>query len=167
MTLYIVNYAEILSKSFIVDAASEQDAYECLACAVEAGDVELTLDNYLEDSGEVTIDGPANATDLDLLPPFDDETAAAIGEVKKSIAELMERDEIIVPDSETSVAQIAKEAIENTRGSDDPCVARAAATPPEISGTHTIANLSKEARERIARQTNQRPHPTIPPNHSL
>lgn len=172
--LYVVNYSETLSKNFIVDANSEQEAQDRLFDAVMSGEVDLTLNDYLEDSGVITVDGPPDAMELELVPPLDEESSAAIGQEMedKGIGPLfgspVSKSEV-EPKPERTIAQVAQEAREATRnhggdddGDDGPWKRQAYMTP-EPPKEHTIANISKKAREAAAKQSGQQPHPSIPP----
>lgn len=55
---YIVTYSETLARTYIVEADNESEARCKVYDAVEDGDIELTIEDYLCDSGEATIDEP-------------------------------------------------------------------------------------------------------------
>ena len=55
---YLVTYTETLARTYIVNADSESDAMDKICDAVEDGYIELSADDYLYDSGNVSIDEP-------------------------------------------------------------------------------------------------------------
>ena len=55
---YLVTYTETLARTYIVNADSESDAMDKICDAVEDGYIELYADDYLCDSGKVSIDEP-------------------------------------------------------------------------------------------------------------
>lgn len=50
---YTVSYTELLGRTFIVDADSEEEAREKVLNAVENEFIILTADDYVMDSGEI------------------------------------------------------------------------------------------------------------------
>ena len=63
MAKYVVTYQETLARTLIVEADSYDEAEEKMMNAVECGDVELTMEDYLCDSGYVVDVSPATAGD--------------------------------------------------------------------------------------------------------
>lgn len=51
---YTVSYTELLGRTFIVDADSEEEAEKKVLDAVESEAIVLTADDYVMDSGEIT-----------------------------------------------------------------------------------------------------------------
>lgn len=51
---YTVSYTELLGRTFIVDANSEEEAEKKVLDAVENEAIVLTADDYVMDSGEIT-----------------------------------------------------------------------------------------------------------------
>lgn len=51
---YTVSYTELLGRTFIVDADSEEEAEKKVLDAVENEAIVLTADDYVMDSGEIT-----------------------------------------------------------------------------------------------------------------
>ena len=50
---YTVTYTELLGRTFIVDADSEEEAEKKVFDAVENGFISLTANDYFDDSGEI------------------------------------------------------------------------------------------------------------------
>ena len=53
MAKYVVSYHEVLARTLIVEADSEYEAMEKMMDAVDRGDIELTMDDYLFGSGDI------------------------------------------------------------------------------------------------------------------
>ena len=51
---YTVSYTELLGRTFIVDADSEEEAEKKVLDAVENEAIVLTADDYVMDSGEIS-----------------------------------------------------------------------------------------------------------------
>lgn len=68
---YKVIYTEMLYKTVIVDADSENEAKEKVIDAVNNEDIYLTLDDYAVDSGEIAYCYEADSCDLEYFPTLE------------------------------------------------------------------------------------------------
>lgn len=73
MAKYAVTYQETLARTLIVEADSYDEAMDKMMNAVECGDVVLTLDDYVYESGhiaEASLASPGDLTWYSLLADF-------------------------------------------------------------------------------------------------
>ena len=68
---YTVSYTELLGRTFIVDADSEEEAEKKVLDAVENEDIVLTADDYVMDSGEITDCWRSLDDDADFYPTLE------------------------------------------------------------------------------------------------
>lgn len=68
---YAVIYTEKLSRPIIVMADSEKEAKEKVIDAVNNGDIVLTADDYVIDSGEIAYCCKADSYDLEDFPALE------------------------------------------------------------------------------------------------
>ena len=68
---YTVSYTELLGRTFIVDADSEEEAEKKVLEAVENEDIVLTADDYVMDSGEITDCWRSLDDDADFYPTLE------------------------------------------------------------------------------------------------
>ena len=53
MAKFLVTYSETLSRTLLVEAESAQEAADRVEKAFDAGDLELTAEDYVSDSAEI------------------------------------------------------------------------------------------------------------------
>ena len=73
MKKYTVTYEETLSRTFIVEADSRDEAVDKMMDAVDRGDVVLTTEDYLYESGhiaEASLASPGDEVWCSLLAEF-------------------------------------------------------------------------------------------------
>ena len=73
MKKYTVTYEETLSRTFIVEADSRDEAVDKMMDAVDRGDVVLTTEDYLYESGhiaEASLASPSDEVWCSLLAEF-------------------------------------------------------------------------------------------------
>ena len=68
---YTVSYTELLSRTFIVDADSEEEAEKKVFDAVENEAIVITADDYVMDSGEVSDCWRSLDDDADFYPTLE------------------------------------------------------------------------------------------------
>ena len=68
---YTVSYTELLGRTFIVDADSEEEAEKKVLDAVESEAIVLTADDYVMDSGEITDCWRSLDDDADFYPTLE------------------------------------------------------------------------------------------------
>lgn len=68
---YTVSYTELLGRTFIVDADSEEEAEKKVLDAVENEAIVLTADDYVMDSGEITDCWRSFDDDADFYPTLE------------------------------------------------------------------------------------------------
>ena len=68
---YTVSYTELLGRTFIVDADSEEEAEKKVLDAVENEAIVLTADDYVMDSGEITDCWRSLDDDADFYPTLE------------------------------------------------------------------------------------------------
>ena len=68
---YTVSYTELLGRTFIVDADSEEEAEKKVLDAVENEDIVLTADDYVMDSGEISDCWRSLDDDADFYPTLE------------------------------------------------------------------------------------------------
>lgn len=68
---YTVSYTELLGRTFIVDADSEEEAEKKVLDAVENEAVVLTADDYVMDSGEISDCWRSLDDDADFYPTLE------------------------------------------------------------------------------------------------
>lgn len=68
---YTVSYTELLGRTFIVDADSEEEAREKVLNAVENEFIVLTADDYVMDSGEIADCWRTYNDDMEFYPTLE------------------------------------------------------------------------------------------------
>lgn len=68
---YTVSYTELLGRTFIVDADSEEEAEKKVLDAVENEAIVLTADDYVMDSGEISDCWRSLDDDADFYPTLE------------------------------------------------------------------------------------------------
>lgn len=68
---YTVSYTELLGRTFIVDADSEEEAEKKVLDAVENEYIVLTADDYVMDSGEISDCWRSLDDDADFYPTLE------------------------------------------------------------------------------------------------
>ena len=68
---YTVSYTELLGRTFIVDADSEEEAEKKVLDAVENEAIVLTADDYVMDSGEISDCWRSLDNDADFYPTLE------------------------------------------------------------------------------------------------
>ena len=68
---YTVSYTELLGRTFIVDADSEEEAEKKVFDAVENEAIVLTADDYVMDSGEISDCWRSLDDDADFYPTLE------------------------------------------------------------------------------------------------
>lgn len=68
---YNVSYTELLGRTFIVDADSEEEAERKVFDAVENGFISLTENDYIDDSGEIADCWRSMDDDADFYPTLE------------------------------------------------------------------------------------------------
>lgn len=68
---YTVSYTELLGRTFIVDADSEEEAEKKVLDAVENEAIVITADDYVMDSGEVSDCWRSLDDDADFYPTLE------------------------------------------------------------------------------------------------
>ena len=68
---YTVSYTELLGRTFIVDADSEEEAEKKVLDAVKSEAIVLTADDYVMDSGEISDCWRSLDDDADFYPTLE------------------------------------------------------------------------------------------------
>lgn len=69
---YIITYSEMLARSFIVEASSEEEAEQKVLDAVECGHFALTMNDYFPDSSMVQFDDIYHDGDEEYFQSFNE-----------------------------------------------------------------------------------------------